>query len=467
MTNSVISGMKGVGFTSNNPDLSQTPVDADGDILVRSRNALASIYAAIGINLGANRAPIEERLAWFRKSLTIFEELEEKGELRNHLNYATLLSQICQAENVSGEYALSIQHGQKEVQVLEDYWQRLPPEQKPTLNSRLATAYSNLGRIVDSEENNERAIELLSLTKNRNRDVDRTLAHTLYNRSIDRRIAKRFQDAELDLLRAIEFLENDNDLPRLIAAYDEMILIATATNDSRKKEIFSEKAEKLRDQLGNNNPDAHGLLSSAMNDFNEGLELHKMSNLNDALARYDRAIDYLEKAQKISPEIKAKQVYFQSYWHRAEIEYEEMKLKNAARDYRKAIESIYARPDTEFDDRIAYLEASLRLCLSNESPISNANLIYLGNQSGSIEDETLTLTKRAAIYALAAKHELDLHNEASTEVRNNWQKRAVEVVEQMIEYGLVFGEVEAELKGGEDFESLQQLPEFTKIARLN
>ena len=179
--------------------------------------------------------------------------------------------------------------------------------------------------------------------------------------------------------------------------------------------------------------------------------------LAEALEQYNQAVPILVKLSEQDDSIKATQVYFQSFWNRAEALIELGQFDKAELDLLEAMAAVETSSNSKFKSYIPYFEVLLLRCRAAQDPVKAAESVDYVTREIANKGETLIIL--ASVYSLAAEAVEDAAK------RKRWVDKAFEAIDAIKQSGKLAPQFVLELNTGEDFEFLRELPEFAKVIK--
>ncbi len=427
------------------------------DVLIRSRRLLANLYAMLGFHFRQRRAEPEEWGKWFHMASEEFFALDREGVLSpgGIVTYTTTLDNLAYSKSLQNNKPEAAKIGAE----IPPLWQRLyehaSPEQRQDLVQREAQFCLNLSNYDDLPSSLTRGIDLLLSLPERHRTQDLLLADLLHNRAMAFHKLGRMEDSQLDGMRAIELREKHQDLESMLALLNVMAILLAEQGKLDQRQIYLDKANRVLADLQQMNPGR--LASSSEIDllFNDAFVHHQQADLKQAEAGYTSVAAILGNAIKTSPELRSRRIYFQTFWHRAEIMITLQQFDDAIPDLREALSAVIACRSAEFDNYIPYLLISLAELEARKDPADVAR--QLDWIEGEYEAKPAVLAKLAGIYAAAANAEQPL------DTQNKWLDRSFYFLQALHDQGLIDEEIRAALIESTEFASLQHDPRWRLI----
>jgi tetratricopeptide (TPR) repeat protein len=182
------------------------------------------------------------------------------------------------------------------------------------------------------------------------------------------------------------------------------------------------------------------------------LHHHRLNEFDTALKTYNELDRILQHAIANSPALRRDRVYFQTYWHRAEILREKKQYLEAIPDVAEALSAVIGSHDPEFAPHVPYLSASLAELRATINPLTVAR--DLDPTTGEYDAKSVTLLKLAGVYSLAAGKQ----NDAAE--RQLWIDKAFELLRAIEAEGLLNAEIKQELRDHEHFVHLRDDPRW-------
>jgi serine/threonine protein kinase len=452
---SLRSGLEGFWYGSE-VEFSSSPV-AEENLLIESRRKLAALYSMLGFHFRTQKADPKEWGSWFARAINEYESLQRD----NLLSPAGILSYANALDNLA--YFKALEHDREEAlrlskltlqqtQHLRDF---ATPEQRDRLSVKEAAFCLNAGNYGDGYNMLSHGIDQLITLKNRDHEEELLLGKLFHNRASEVAADNSTAHGELDCLRAIEIFEKLENFELLASAYNIMMNVLEQKNSLEKREIYAEKARVLREKRQQDNPDWQPSTTDVYTIFNQAMHHHQLNDLETALQSYNELDRILKQAIASSPGLRRDRVYFQTYWHRAEILRENKQYPEAIPDAAEALSAVIGSHDPEFATYIPYLSASLAELRATIDPLAVAH--ELDPTIGDYEAKSLTQLKLAAVYSLAAGKQ----NDAAE--RQLWIDKAFELLTTIAADGMLDAEIKQELREHEHFVHLRDDPRWPRI----